>query len=116
MPEEGKPGFTITDRRASAGGGEERPEEPQRVLPPVDFTTFVLSLGSSALMHLGEGQGEGEGEGEGGQKDLDLAKHTIDLLEVLQEKTKGNLTSHEEQLLQTLLYDVRLRYVAAAKP
>jgi len=48
--------------------------------------------------------------------DLPLAKHTIDLLSMLQAKTKGNLTSQEDKLLESLLFDLRLRYVAAAKP
>jgi hypothetical protein len=84
----------------------------EKQLPPVDFTTFLLSLGSSALMHLGE-------PGPAGEKptvDLALAQHTIDLLSMLQSKTKGNLTAQEEQLLESLLFDLRLRYVSVAKP
>jgi hypothetical protein len=78
-------------------------------LPPVDFTTFVLSLGSSALMHLGEGE-------PGSSKiDLTMAQHTIDLLSMLQAKTRGNLTGQEEKLLESLLFDLRLRYVTAAR-
>jgi hypothetical protein len=50
------------------------------------------------------------------EKDLGMAKHTIDLLSMLQEKTRGNLTPHEAQLLESLLFDLRLRYVSAAKP
>jgi hypothetical protein len=80
-------------------------------LPPVDFTTFVLSLGSSALMHLGEAPDGGQP----GKLDLPLAQHTIDLLSMLQSKTRGNLTPQEEQLLESLLFDLRLRYVSAAK-
>ena len=49
------------------------------------------------------------------EKDLPLAKHTIDILSMLEEKTKGNLTSAEEKLIQSLLYDLRLRYVNASK-
>jgi hypothetical protein len=82
-------------------------------LPPVDFPTFVLSLGSSALMHLGEVERPQTGKLE---KDLGMAKHTIDLLSMLQEKTRGNLTPQEAQLLESLLFDLRLRYVSAAKP
>ena len=83
-----------------------------RRLPPVDFPTFVLSLGSSALMHLGEAPHPGSGET--GQ-DLALAKHTIDILSMLEEKTRGNLSQPEAQLLENLLFDLRLRYVEAAK-
>jgi hypothetical protein len=81
-------------------------------LPAVDFHTFVLSLGSSALLHLGELE---HPEGGAAEKDLPLAKHTIDILSMLEEKTKGNLTSAEEKLMQSLLYDLRLRYVNASK-
>jgi hypothetical protein len=81
-------------------------------LPAVDFHTFVLSLGSSALLHLGELE---HPEGGATEMDLPLAKHTIDILSMLEEKTKGNLTSAEEKLIQSLLYDLRLRYVNASK-
>jgi hypothetical protein len=84
-------------------------------LPPVDFHTFVLSLGSSALIHLGDLERAGEAEPGKSEKDLPLAKHSIDILSMLQEKTKGNLTHEEAQLLESLLYDLRLRYVSAAK-
>jgi hypothetical protein len=80
--------------------------------PAVDFHTFVLSLGSSALLHLGELEHPEGGEVE---KDLPLAKHTIDILSMLEQKTKGNLTSAEEKLIESLLYDLRLRYVNASK-
>lgn len=121
---EQKPGFTVTDRRSFASDNQARQEEPApapaaperpapgRALPPVDFSTFVLSLGSSALMHLGEVEHPQSG---GLHKDLPMAKHTIDLLSMLQAKTKGNLTPQEEKLLESLLYDLRLRYVEAAR-
>ena len=80
--------------------------------PPVDFHTFVLSLGSSALLHLGEIENPNDGVS---QKDLPLAKHTIDILVMLEEKTKGNLSTAEERLMESLLYDLRLRYVEATK-
>lgn len=78
-------------------------------LPDIDFATFVLSLGSSALVHLGDVP-EGEGKAE---PDLPLAKQTIDLLALLQAKTKGNLDEAEANLLDTLLYDLRIKYVDA---
>jgi hypothetical protein len=81
-------------------------------LPPVDFHTFVLSLGSSALLHLGELEHPDGGQAE---KDLPLAKHTIDILSMLEQKTRGNLTPAEERLMESLLYDLRLRYVNASK-
>jgi uncharacterized protein DUF1844 len=87
------------------------PEDPPRVLPDIDFATFILSLGSSALQHLGEVP-DGDGKKE---LDLPLAKQTIDLLALIEEKTKGNLDSTEEQLLSGLLYDLRIKYVDARK-
>jgi hypothetical protein len=120
-------GFTVTDRRSFAGAAEAPPPQAQgeapppppepgnaesSALPPVDFTTFVLSLSSSALMHLGEVERPETGKAE---RNLPLAKHTIDLLSLLQEKTRGNLTAQEDKLLESLLFDLRLRYVSAAK-
>jgi hypothetical protein len=124
-------GFTVTDRRSFGEGGDPRPQEAAPIpssaaagdddltlprgaatLPAVDFHTFVLSLGSSALLHLGELEHPDVGAP---QKDLPLAKHTIDILVMLEEKTKGNLTPAEEKLIGSLLYDLRLRYVDAQK-
>lgn len=131
-------GFTVTDRRAFTDSGDPRageaaaappsaadeaPPKPDQepggksardaaALPAVDFHTFVLSLGSSALLHLGELEHPEAGEA---QKDLPLAKHTIDILAMLEEKTRGNLTQAEEKLMDSLLYDLRLRYVNASK-
>jgi Domain of unknown function (DUF1844) len=122
-------GFTVNDRRIFTGGDSPPaavvpPEGPldggpdgktardAAALPAVDFHTFVLSLGSSALLHLGELEHPETGPAE---KDLPLAKHTIDILAMLQAKTKGNLTPAEEKLMESLLYDLRLRYVNASK-
>ena len=79
---------------------------------PIDFYTFCLSLGSSVMVHLGDAP-----HPESGQPvtDLALAKQTIDILGMLQEKTKGNLTEEEAHLLDNLLVDLRLRFVAKAK-
>jgi len=125
-----KGGFTVTDRRSFSEGGtpharEESASPPPTTdgvatapapgtptLPAVDFHTFVLSLGSSALLHLGELEHPDVGAP---QKDLPLAKHTIDILVMLEEKTRGNLTPAEEKLIGSLLYDLRLRYVEAQK-
>jgi hypothetical protein len=110
--------FTGTDRRGSDASGEQklgnpghRPEgEPPRTLPPADFTTLVLSLGSSAAMFMGEAEPGGKPT-----RNLPMAKHSIDLLDVLLEKTKGNLNAEESQILESLLFDLRLRYVEALK-
>ena len=71
---------------------------------------LVLSLGSSALMYMGE-----SGDGKPSEPNLPMAKHAIDLLTVLEEKTKGNLSAEENHMLESLLFDLRLRYVEALK-
>jgi hypothetical protein len=81
-------------------------------LPSIDFTTFIASLSHSALMHLGEAPPL---DGHPAEKNLPLARQTIDLLGVLEEKTKGNLTGDEERLLGQVLYDLRMRFVEVSK-
>jgi hypothetical protein len=98
--------------RGSDTGQEPRPGGGRGRLPPVDFPTFVLSLGSSALMHLGVAPHPTSGASE---TNLPMAKHTIDILAMLQEKTKGNLAPPEAELLENLLYDLRLQYVEASR-
>jgi hypothetical protein len=118
-------GFTVSDRRTAAeeSAATEAEKSPASgdtasasastaPLPPVEFATFVLSLGSSALMHLGEVERPGTGAME---KNLPMAKHSIDILSMLEGKTKGNLTGPEAQLLENLLFDLRLRYVEATR-
>jgi hypothetical protein len=75
---------------------------------PIDFVTFVLSLASSAFVHLGDAPNPETGST---SEDLPLAKQTIDILGMLERKTKGNLTPEEEKFLENLLMDLRLRYV-----
>jgi len=79
---------------------------------PIDFYTFVLSLGSSALVHLGDAPHPETGEPL--QPNLQVAHQTIDILAMLREKTRGNLTPAEEKFLENLLTDLRLRYVTKA--
>jgi hypothetical protein len=76
-------------------------------LPAIDFATFVLSLSHSALMHLGDAP---DPSGGAPKRDVTMAKQTIDLLAVLQEKTAGNLSGEEERLLDQVVYDLRMRY------
>jgi hypothetical protein len=83
-----------------------------QALPDIDFATFLLSLGSSALVHLGEAP---DLEGDTQEPDLALAKQTIDLLAMLADKTRGNLDDAEAQLLEGLLYDLRIRFVDVQK-
>lgn len=81
-------------------------------LPSIDFATFILSLSHSALMHLGEVP---DPETNATLVDLGLAKQNVDILGLLEEKTKGNLTGDEERLLAQVLFDLRMRYVEKSK-
>ncbi len=85
---------------------------PEGDLPPVDFISFLGSLGASALMYLGEKISPDQPEG---LKDLAGAKQMIDLIALLEEKTKGNLTPEESSMVQSLLYNLRMRYVREAE-
>lgn len=78
---------------------------------PLDFSTFLLSLGTSALVQMGEAPVPGMGKVE---TDLPGARQTIDILGMLEEKTDGNLSDAEANLLRNLLRDLRLRYVQAS--
>jgi hypothetical protein len=85
---------------------------------PIDFSAFCLSLASSALVHFGELEhpehpDAGHDEGKARRANLAMAKQTLDILGLLQDKTRGNLTSEEHQLLEQLLYELRMKYVAA---
>lgn len=132
---EGK-GFVIRDRRRfteegdrkekaepeekaeshEAGIQEEEKVEPEAAqekiedapLPEINFSTFIFSLNTSALLHLGEVPDPATGKQ---REELVLAKQTIDVIAMLEEKSRGNLTSDEENLIKHILYDLRLRYV-----
>ncbi|MFH1351117.1 MAG: DUF1844 domain-containing protein [Pseudomonadota bacterium] len=132
MDIEGK-GFIIKDRRSFDEKGEfkeekpeETPKEPKKEergkeelkkedthrapLPEVNFNSLILSLSSSALLHLGEIADPHTGEN---KKDIDLAKHSIDIIAMLKEKTKGNLDEEEKRFIESILTDLRWRYVKA---
>ena len=130
MAEEEK-GFVIKDKRSLDEKGElrekasedkaekERPktEAPKEEagtfpLPEVNFNSLVFSLSSSALLNIGEIADPQTGEK---KTDLPLAKHAIDTIAMLKEKTKGNLTEEEQKLMDSVLTDLRWRYVKAAK-
>lgn len=78
----------------------------------INFATFIFSLGSAALVELGAAPNPSSGKH---QKNLLAAKQNIDLLALIREKTKGNLTRDEEKLLDNFLYDLRMRYVDSSK-
>ncbi|TMB47089.1 MAG: DUF1844 domain-containing protein [Deltaproteobacteria bacterium] len=121
-------GFQVRDRRRFSESGEARPdvaeetpEPPPRPAAaesaapgaapadePVTFSTFVLGLSTQALLHLGEIPNPMTHALE---RDLGAAKHVIDILGILQEKTRSNLEPGEESLLDSVLYDLRMRYV-----
>ena len=112
------PGFTVVDKRGQdeEPGPEEQapPERPsQRSLPAVDFGTFVISLGTSALYHMG--MVPDPETGEPAAPNLPVARQTIDTVEMLQEKTQGNLSDEESTLIKNLLTELRMRYVEATK-
>jgi hypothetical protein len=86
-------------------------KEGKCVMPEVTFTAFVMSMNTSALFHLGEISDPSSGEK---NKDLVLAQHSIDILALLKEKTKGNLNDEEQDLLKHVLYDLKMRYVRIA--
>jgi hypothetical protein len=138
MPD--KKEFTVKDRRTFAKGDEEteikeekvetpkedaKTEEPEKAaepdktaepekdaedfqMPQINFATFIFSLNSSVLMHLGVIDDPGTGKT---VKNLPIAKQTIDILVMLEEKTQGNLTEDEAKMLKNILYDLRMIYV-----
>jgi hypothetical protein len=78
------------------------------LLPEVNFSTFLLSLNTSALTYMGLLPHPETGDN---MKDICLAKHTIDTISMLNEKTKNNLNNEEAQLLESLLYELRILFV-----
>src|SRR5262245_47135537 len=91
----------------SSGGPGGAPDEE---LPQLDFSIFVLGIHQSALIHLGLSQEAGSNE-----RDFELARQDIDLLILLHQKTKGNLTGDEERTLDRALIDVKSRYAELTK-
>jgi len=87
---------------------ESKPSASHFQMPKINFTTFVLSLNSSALVNLGI-----ETDPTSGIKsaNLPIAKQTIDILAMLEEKTRGNLADDEKRLLTHVLYELRIMYV-----
>lgn len=118
-------GFKVADRRLFTSDGELRETTEPSVEPdfqeagsslhpsdqadePMNFQTLVFSLSTTALMQLGVAPHPESGKSE---RDLPGAKQTIDILEVLQLKTRGNLTAEESQLLEECLCDLKMTYV-----
>jgi len=123
-------GFVVKDKRIFDESGKERPqkekvsaaaEEKSKIreaspnerkqehdYPQVTFTNFVLSLSTTVLFHFGDFP---EHEGGKTEKNLPAAKQTIDILDMINEKTKGNLDENEGKLIQGVLYELKMRYV-----
>ena len=111
----------VTQDRSEDMTGEKVQGEPHREetgrgqksspLPEVNFSTLIMSLSSSALLHMGEIP-----DPQTGRKtmDLTLAKHTIDTIGMLKDKTKGNLEDEEQRFLDIMLADLRWRFVKAS--
>lgn len=138
--EEEEKGFQIRDRRAylTETNQEKRPEKERMEKPasasdkeahaaspsreehshsaegsfPVQFSSFILSLATSALIHLGQEANPATGER---SVELPAARQVIDLITLLEEKTKGNLTPDEENLLRQILFTLRLKFVEVEK-
>jgi hypothetical protein len=133
MAEKEEKGFVIKDRRSfdekgdlkseteqgkgeaekQTAGKEEPREEAKQTspLPEANFNSLIFSLSSSALFHLGEIADPQTGAK---NKDLPLAKHAIDTIKMLEEKTAGNLSKEEATFIDNVLTDLRWRYVKAA--
>jgi Domain of unknown function (DUF1844) len=124
-PEES--GFRVTDKRHFAEDGKPRDDGPVRDSketapeaaaplgdsageePRIDFPSYVLSYYTQGLVLLGEVPNPYTNKKE---EDLQASRHTIDVLAMLQEKTKGNLTKEEDQLLDSVLYELRMKFMA----
>jgi hypothetical protein len=129
--EQDEQGFKITDKRgfqedgkasdasadmkeapagASSSAAAKTPTEqelPPR--PPIDFPSYLLSYYTQGLVLLGEVPNPYTNKKE---EDVEAARHTIDILTMLEQKTKGNLTKEEQQLLETVLYELRMKFMA----
>jgi len=104
----------MSEKKSDCGcpEGRVRDDDGKCVMPAVSFITFILSLNTTALFHLGD-----LAHPETGEKiiDLELAKNTIDTLAMLAEKTGGNLDEQEDELLTKVLYELKMRFIKASE-
>ena len=91
---------------------KQEPGTPETEGLKMDFSAFVLSLNASAMIHLGDIPDPNTKER---TVNLPAARHTVDILELIQGKTEGNLTDEEKKLMDDVIYNLRMKYVAAAK-
>lgn len=133
--EQEEQGFRVTDKRGFNEDGDPVPAEPQATekevetpaaekpsakeekppeketppRPPIDFPSYILSYYTQGCVLLGEVPNPYTNKKE---EDLEAAKHTVDILSMLEQKTKGNLSKEEQQLLESVLYELRMKYMA----
>ncbi len=129
--EQEEPSFTVSDKRLFREDGELRSAEPEPPAPKeetrtaqagtpqpepppgtyanIDFPSYILSYYTQGLVLLGEVPNPYTNQKE---EDTEGARHTVDILTMLQEKTKGNLSKDEEQLLDSVLYELRMKFMA----
>ncbi len=108
-PEESEAAQGAEQKTQSAGGSHDAKEE---ALPEINFSTFVISLSTQALMHLGE---IANPISEKVEIDVPVAKQMIDILAMLKDKSRGNLNASEDRLMEDILFDLRMKYVEAVK-
>ena len=101
----------MSERTQTSGGDGDRGAAEQA--PAITFPAFVLSLAHTVAVHLGDVPDPSTGEP--GKVNLEAAQHMIDILALLEEKTRGNLSVEERQLLDQLLFELRMRFVEVKK-
>jgi len=99
------------ESKESTSDSTQSTEQESPKLPPVDFSAFIAELGTTALAYLGGFQNP---ETKEVFVDLEMAKRTIDTIDLLKEKTRGNLTAPESNLLDNTLYNLRMTYIRIA--
>jgi hypothetical protein len=97
-----------SDERSDDRGGRAHPSEDKRFIPPLEFSSIVILLYFPALIHLGLMDDPASGER---REDLALAKRNIDLLDLLKDRTKGNLDGEEEKFLGGVLDQLKMAYL-----
>jgi Domain of unknown function (DUF1844) len=117
--------YTFLDRRGLNNENTEERQEvkkntyqakegpaPKGAAPTIDFTTLIMSFASASMISMGIVPDPATGTN---QKNLIIAQQNIDIITVLKEKTKGNLTQEEDQLIDQILYELRMHYIEALK-
>ncbi len=99
-------------KKTASEGSSEKERATDESFSEINFSTFVISLSTQALMHLGEIPNPLSGKVE---SDIPVAKQMIDIIGLLREKTRGNLDQGEEKLINDVLFDLRMKYVETVK-